>query len=192
MSNEKHVSFDKNSAYNSNPNSTALASLIVGSKYGNAQGNGLSGLTRKKSPIDAQVAAVSAYKDENAANGGVGLSGNSVGKQLNSLAEEYKQMQKRMDERLKQEIENHAIAPVTGKVPAAVGKKFNAKDIKNVRRKSTSPLQSNDNIINTSLGLNLNSQSDLNNPPLSSFSNPLVSGSQASATSIPNSKFFRS
>ena len=53
VSQEKHVSFDKNSAYNTNPNSTALASLIAGNKYGSTPGNGMSGFARKKSPIDA-------------------------------------------------------------------------------------------------------------------------------------------
>ena len=193
VSHDRHVSFDKNSVYNSNThnqshqaanNSTALATIIAsGNKYGSVAGNGMSGIQRKKSPIDAQLAAVNAYHDENSQNVGVGVSGASVGKQLNSLAEEYKQMQKRMDERLKQEIENHAIAPVTGKVPAVAVKKFNPKDIRAIqRRKSTSPLHSNDNIINTSgtggMGiLNMNSQSDINNPPLSSFSNPMLSGS---------------
>lgn len=45
--------------------------------------------------------------------------------------------------------------------------------------------------------LNLNSQSDLNNPPLSTFSNPLLSGSQVSGGlktggCIQNKNFFRS
>lgn len=71
-----------------------------------------------------------------------------IGK-VSSLAEEYKKRQQRMDDRLKQEIENNAIAAVSKKNYQS--EKVNAKIDNKPRKQDASPLVDNDSYINNSV-----------------------------------------
>lgn len=73
---------------------------------------------------------------------------------LNSLANEYKERQKRMDDRLKKEIENHAVASVSvgkkhSEYDSEPGANLRVKTIKNKAKGEVSPLQNNDSYINS-------------------------------------------